>query len=141
MRLFFINNRIRIQLFIFLYLIVISQVYSQNEDYSPSVLSINEYFTATYKSKIEPIPLNKIHQWIVHINNQEGIPVENAIIQIEGGMPAHNHGLPTQPRATEIGNGDYLIEGIKFSMTGSWEIWLHIQQDTVIDKIKFNLTF
>ena len=42
-------------------------------------------------------------------------------------MPQHGHGLPTRPQVTrELADGTYLIEGMKFSMTGWWEIKLAI---------------
>lgn len=111
------------------------------EDSETSMTSVDAHFQVTYTSKLEPVPLNQIHRWVLHIEDQDGQPVENAIVLVDGGMPAHNHGLPTQPAATEIGNGDYLVEGIKFSMTGLWEMWFHIQTDTVTDKVKFVLEF
>ena len=49
--------------------------------------------------------------------------MEGAAITLEGGMPEHDHGLPTSPRMTaELGSGDYRIEGIRFHMSGVWEI-------------------
>ena len=34
-------------------------------------------------------------------------------------MPEHNHGFPTAPRVTEnLGEGDYLLEGMRFNMGG-----------------------
>ncbi len=122
-------------------MILFSSVNSEETPSGVSVTSVDSHFQATYKSKLEPIPLNQIHPWILHITNNEGQPVEQATISIDGGMPAHNHGLPTQPVATEIGGGDYLVEGLKFSMTGSWEIWFYIQTDSVSDKVKITLEF
>ena len=54
-------------------------------------------------------------------------------------MPAHKHGLPTEPVVTEIGTGDYLVEGIKFSMSGKWEIWFNIRAGEITEKVKFNV--
>ncbi len=50
------------------------------------------------------------------------------------------HGLPTQPRVTqELGEGRYLVEGMKFSMTGWWEIKLKLQSaDGGPDSVTFN---
>ena len=120
-------------------MILFSSVNSEENHSEISATSVDSHFQATCKSKLDTIPLNKIHPWILHITNKEGQPVERATISIDGGMPAHNHGLPTQPIATEIGGGDYLVEGLKFSMTGSWEIWFYIQTDSVSDKVKVTL--
>ena len=126
---------------LFTYLSYTASIYAQNTNLGISEVSINSHYQVSYRSKSNPIPLNKIHQWILHIEDNEGMPVENAIVTIDGGMPTHNHGLPTQPIATKLGNGDYLVEGIKFSMTGAWDVWFIIQDDTVIDKVKFELEF
>jgi hypothetical protein len=54
-------------------------------------------------------------------------------------MPQHGHGLPTQPRVTrELGDGTYQLDGMKFSMTGWWEIKLAIQGPQGADKVTFN---
>ena len=129
------------QLLLLACLIFITTVYAQDSSISVNQVSIDSHYHVSYQSKLEPLPLNQIHRWVLHIKNKDGQPVENAIVLIDGGMPAHNHGLPTQPVATEIGNGDYLVEGMKFSMTGMWEIWFHIQSNTVTDKVKFVLEF
>ena len=98
-------------------------------------------FKVTYKSQVEPLPLNRIHSWVLHVETADAKPVENASIKVDGGMPAHNHGLPTQPVVSEIGNGDYLVEGLKFSMTGHWEMWFEIQAAGTIEKKKFDIDF
>lgn len=96
-------------------------------------------FKVSYKSQVEPLPLNRIHSWLLHVQTADAKPVEEANIKVDGGMPAHNHGLPTQPVVTEIGNGDYLVQGLKFSMTGHWEIWFEIQAAGTIEKKKFDV--
>ena len=97
------------------------------------------HFRVSYKSKVEPLPLNRIHSWILHVEALDGKPVEKAVITVFGGMPAHTHGLPTQPEVSEIGDGDYLVEGLKFSMTGMWQLWFNIHVGDVTDKIKFDI--
>ena len=116
-------------------------VCAQDKNLDISAVSSNSLFRVSFESKKEPIPLNQIHQWVLHIEDMEGQPVEKANVLVDGGMPAHNHGLPTQPTVTEIGNGDYLVEGIKFSMTGLWEMLFYVQTDAATDQVKFELEF
>jgi len=99
------------------------------------------HFRVSYKSKVVPLPLNRIHSWLLHVNTLDGQPVEKATISVQGGMPAHRHGLPTQPLVTETGGGDYLVEGLKFSMTGLWQMWFNIRAGNVTDNIKFDIEF
>jgi hypothetical protein len=54
--------------------------------------------------------------------------VADAQINVNGGMPAHDHGLATSPRVTRyLGEGQYLLEGVRFHMPGEWLMKLDIQ--------------
>jgi hypothetical protein len=84
-------------------------------------------YRVSYRSELDPIEINKIHAWVLHVTTADGRPVENAEITFNGGMPAHNHGMPTQPSVTQyLGGGDYRVEGIRFHMAGDWEITVTI---------------
>jgi hypothetical protein len=83
--------------------------------------------------------INQIHAWQIKVTSPEGAPVRNARIAVDGGMPQHGHGLPTRPQVTrEVAEGTYLMEGMKFSMTGWWEIKLAIQSAEGADAAVFN---
>ena len=74
--------------------------------------------------------INRMHSWILHIEDATGNAIEGAIVDVEGGMPEHNHGLPTKPQVTEeLGGGDYKLEGMRFHMGGYWEIVVSITTD------------
>ena len=78
-----------------------------------------------------------IHHWIFHIENAAGEPVNNATVSITGGMPEHNHGLPTSPRMTDaLDDGNYMLEGVRFHMRGFWELTVTVEaggrRDTVV---------
>lgn len=89
--------------------------------------SNNGLYRVSYKSDLDPIEINKIHNWTLHIETAAGDPVTDAKIMIGGGMPAHNHGLPTQPSVTKnLGHGNYLVEGMRFHMQGDWEITITV---------------
>lgn len=76
----------------------------------------------------------------VAIEDAAGQPVDNATIEIEGGMPEHGHGLPTRPRVTRaLGNGLYDIQGLRFNMGGWWELTLAIDTPVGADSVTFNL--
>ena len=59
--------------------------------------------------------------WLELLHDQQII--KDAEIFIEGGMPAHAHGLPTAPKAiwSDVKNA-YEIKGLKFSMPGEWQL-------------------
>lgn len=84
--------------------------------------------------------INQLHSWKVKLENQSGAPVTGARFVVDGGMPQHGHGLPTQPRITrEIQAGTYQLDGMKFSMTGWWEVKLGIDSPLGSDKVTFNM--
>ncbi len=78
-------------------------------------------------SEIKPLEINKIHSWLIRLSDLQDKPVSSAEIQFIGGMPEHNHGLPTQPLVTtEIEPGIYLLEGVRFHMQGAWRLELKL---------------
>ncbi|MGI9249541.1 MAG: FixH family protein [Woeseiaceae bacterium] len=84
----------------------------------------------SYSTPAGPPEINSIHSWILHVKSAEGVPVENARIDVSGGMPEHDHGLPTNPRVTrELGDGDYQLDGVRFHMHGYWEIEVTVTTD------------
>ncbi|WP_432283233.1 FixH family protein [Aminobacter sp. BA135] len=82
----------------------------------------------------------ELHAWVVTVKTRQGAPVEGAAIRVGGGMPEHAHGLPTSPEATAyLGDGRYRIEGMKFSMTGWWQLKLGVSAPAGADEATFNL--
>jgi len=76
----------------------------------------------------------------VKVASPAGAPVTAARIAVDGGMPQHGHGLPTKPLIRrELSDGTYLLEGMKFSMTGWWEIKLALDTPQGADKVTFNV--
>ena len=88
----------------------------------------------------EPVTVGPMHAWIVTLEDREGAPVDNAQIHVDGGMPQHGHGLPTSPAVTQdLGEGRYLVEGMKFNMPGWWELDLGIEGSAGADTVTFNI--
>ena len=97
-------------------------------------------FIVSVTSSLTPIAINKIHSWEIRVKTPDGRPVNDATITINGGMPMHQHGMPTAPRVTKnLGQGRYLLEGMKFSMTGWWELIVQIDAGLFQDNVTFNL--
>ena len=95
-------------------------------------------FTVSAVSRIDPVIINETHAWTLHIERADGSPVTDAEITIDGGMPTHNHGFPTAPRVTEnLGDGDYLLDGVRFNMGGVWVMTLEISSGEQSDAVSF----
>ena len=85
--------------------------------------SLADDLIVTYTTPDGDPVINRMDSWILHVETADGLGVEEATIDVEGGMPVHDHGLPTKPRVTvELGDGDYKLEGMRFHMSGYWEI-------------------
>ena len=101
--------------------------------------SVDNKYVVTLQPPARPAAINQLHAWQVKLASPTGAPVSNARIQVDGGMPQHGHGLPTRPQVTrELPDGGYLIEGMKFNMTGWWEIKLAIDGPAGADRVTFN---
>jgi len=83
------------------------------------------------ESQQQPVPLNQMHSWVITLRTPEGVPMEGASIAVEGGMPEHDHGLATSPQVTtSLGEGRYLLEGVRFHMAGEWVLKLQIEHQS-----------
>jgi hypothetical protein len=109
-------------------------------DTATTRLSDQGLFEVTYSSSDTPIPINQIQTWTILVKTSDGQLVEQAEITVDGGMPQHGHGLPTQPQVTDnLGAGNFLVEGLKFQMPGWWEVTFHITANGDSDSVTFNL--
>ncbi|MDE0062437.1 MAG: FixH family protein [Gammaproteobacteria bacterium] len=97
-------------------------------------------YRIAYASALEPLAINRIHAWVVHVADADGQPVDGAELAVSGGMPAHDHGLPTAPRMTRnLGGGNYLVEGMRFHMGGDWEVTLAVVGPDGMDSLTLQL--
>jgi len=93
-------------------------------------------------SELSPLSINQIHSWHVRVLDRNDEILELEELNIFGGMPEHDHGLPTQPEVTtRLDNGDYLLEGVRFHMQGHWQLQVELQLNGVEDSaiIDFDL--
>jgi len=104
------------------------------------VLSEEGLFVGSWVSDPGAPPINVVHEWVLHIETADGEPVEGATVGINGDMPAHGHGMPTQPQVTaDLGGGDYRVEGMAFQMGGYWIVDVSVSAAGQSDLIRFGL--
>jgi hypothetical protein len=97
-------------------------------------------FRLRHSSNLDPLAINRIHNWVLEVETADGKPVADARISVVGGMPDHDHGLPTQPQVTRyLGDGKYLLEGMRFHMPGDWEILVTIETPGQRDVVRIAL--
>lgn len=99
------------------------------------------HFRVGFVSELDPLAINRIHAWTLTITDADGNAVTAAAVDFDGGMPEHDHGLPTAPRLAEhFDDGRYRIEGIRFHMRGYWELRITIEDGTHRDTVTIPLT-
>ena len=110
-------------------------------DYSRTRTSEAGRYKATIKPEGDTIPKGKLQRWTLHLETANGAPVDACTITVDGGMPQHGHGLPTKPRVTRpLGNGDHLVEGMKFNMGGWWVVKFRVASTAAgADSVVFNV--
>jgi hypothetical protein len=98
-------------------------------------------YTASVEPGLSPITVGTMHGWVIQISTRDGRPVDHARIAVDGGMPQHGHGLPTEPEVSaDLGEGRYQVEGMKFNMPGWWTITLEVSSPAGADSATFNLS-
>lgn len=86
------------------------------------------------------VRINAMQKWVVTVRDSKGSAVTNARILIDGGMRAHGHGLPTKPQITQhLGEGRYLIEGVRLNMVGEWTLMIGVELNGQRDVVTFEL--
>ncbi|WP_089718343.1 cytochrome-c peroxidase [Candidatus Entotheonella palauensis] len=98
-------------------------------------------FRLHIKPATDSIRLHDLHAWVVHIESASGAPIQPKRLLFGGGMPQHGHGFPSQPAITRyLGDGDWLIEGVQFNMTGQWQMHFELLDETGWDRSTFEFT-
>jgi hypothetical protein len=111
-----------------------------NLDYATTRLTDNGLYRVTYVTPDAAPPINQLHAWTLRVETADGRPVEDATITVDGDMPQHGHGLPTRPQVTQyLGDGEYLVEGMRFQMGGWWIVEFDITAAGQTDHVTFNL--
>ncbi len=96
-------------------------------------------YRVRFASSPSPIPLNDHFQLEVTV---AGAPeaLEAIALEVDADMPAHGHGINTEPTVKPLGNGKYQVDGILFHMKGDWELYLDVVDGPVRERATFPLT-
>ena len=109
-------------------------------DYSRTRTSEAGVYRGTILPQGDSIPQGRLQRWTLHLETASGVAVDSASIQVDGGMPQHGHGLPTRPAVTRhLGNGDHVVDGMKFNMGGWWVVKFRVSSPAGSDSLVFNV--
>jgi hypothetical protein len=116
------------------------------EDQTMKGMSEGKNFFVVITPEPNPIPFQEVFEMEVKVFGAEGDEntVEDvALDQVRATMPAHGHGMKTEPKITELSPGTFRVEGMKFHMQGEgehglWVVETVINQGDTIDQAKFD---
>lgn len=75
------------------------------------------------------IPVNSLFNLDVTVTTKEGKPLAGKVsLDLDAGMPHHNHGMNVKPVIKELGAGKFLVEGMMFHMPGAWTITMSVSK-------------
>lgn len=90
-----------------------------------------------------PVPVNALHQWKIQVlrGGDGGKAFMPEALVVNGGMPSHGHGLPTQPTVSQyLGDGTFVVDGMRFNMGGPWEMVVRVLDGNRWHRLAFPLT-
>ena len=61
-----------------------------------------------------------------------------AQLELSATMPEHNHGMNTRPPVTEVGEGEYRVDGMQFHMSGHWQMEFRIVSEDTVELATFH---
>jgi hypothetical protein len=116
-------------------------------DQSWSGLTKNEDFYVTVKPDPNPIPFQELFSLKVKVLDPEDreTPIEGATLdEVSATMPAHDHGMKTDPEVVSTGPGAFRVDGMRFHMQGPgddgrWVIHLLVNASGSIDRANFDV--
>lgn len=104
-----------------------------------TMMTAAKLFTVSYTTEPAAIPLNAFHAWTLTVLDAEGKGVADAEIVVSGEMPLHGHGLQAAPLVKNLGQGHYLVQGVKFFMPGEWVMEFTIKAGGKEDTVTFTV--
>lgn len=103
-------------------------------------------FFVSYTPTPDPIPFNELFELQVDVweSDAKETRVSDAEVDIEVTMPAHGHGMNTEPSVTSQEDGSFLVEGMKFHMQSNsaaerWELAVTVDQNGTSDTAVFEV--
>jgi hypothetical protein len=93
-----------------------------------TLTSANNSFIVAYRVQPNPIPLNEPFSIDVQVYgaNQRTRLLKDILLEVDGRMPHHRHGMIRQPKVTVKGDGTFTVVGMLFHMPGRWELYFDI---------------
>ncbi|MFK7995097.1 MAG: cytochrome-c peroxidase [Granulosicoccus sp.] len=86
----------------------------------------------------QAVALGAEQSWVIRARGASASFADIETIEIKGGMPAHRHGLPTEPTWEQMEPQGLRIETLRFHMPGQWFFELRFRDNQGWDSIRVN---
>ncbi len=90
----------------------------------------------TFQPTPEEMPLNEVFELTTWVEGNADVKS----LRVDAAMPAHGHGMMTDPVTTLQEDGSYKTTGMLLSMPGYWELYFDIDDGETIERAQDNLT-
>jgi DNA-binding beta-propeller fold protein YncE len=90
----------------------------------------------TFLPTPEEMPLNEIFELTTWIEGDQDIKS----LRVDAAMPAHGHGMMTDPVTTLQEDGSYKTTGMLLSMPGHWELYFDVDDGRTIERAQDEVT-
>ncbi|MET0553766.1 MAG: NHL repeat-containing protein [Vicinamibacteria bacterium] len=89
----------------------------------------------------EPFPANELFALTAEVEQGCDPPRRPASprLRVDGGMPAHRHGMNTDPVVTPLGGGRYQVKGVLLHMLGRWELYFDLTEAGVTERAQLDV--
>jgi DNA-binding beta-propeller fold protein YncE len=111
--------------------------WNRQDNPPPHIVTSNAgNWKVSYSPSPENLPLNEVFELITHV---EGNGVIKSL-RVDAAMPAHGHGMMTDPVTTLQDDGSYKTTGMLLSMPGDWEIYFDVDNGETIERAQDSVT-
>lgn len=99
-----------------------------------SIVSVGGGFALTLATSPNPIRLNEPFELTVLVRALSADARGTPSVTVDAQMPAHRHGMNTQPHREQLGEDRFLFRGLLFHMAGDWEVVIDAAQGRLRDR-------
>lgn len=87
----------------------------------------------------QTIPFNDLFELsvMVHDGADKTKMLTDRELYVDATMPAHGHGMETEPNVTKSESGMYTVDGMLFHMAGEWELTFAVSDGTEVETASF----
>lgn len=112
-----------------------------------SVVSNGGAWRVVYRTEPDPPPrgaLFSVDAWIFDAHEPDR-PREDVALQIDAGMPQHQHGMNRVPTIAPMSSGaagaagGFRAQGLLFHMSGRWELYFDVTRGAVTERAQVDV--